>query len=464
MDQAALRRRRERLRQRARSAGIPWTAPWSELPEKARRALLHGGSFGGERFEGTIPYLEELTSKKYKAYVRFFLRQYQSYRECPDCGSRLRPEAAWIEVGGQPITEIVRWPLPDLARWLEGLGPVAAPVEILAPILRELSRRVGLLLEVGLEYLTLDRLTRSLSGGEAQRIGIANALGSPLTDGVYVLDEPSVGLRARDIGRIVRLLRDLTRRGNTVLVVEHDLDVVRAADRVVELGPGSGPRADMVFAGTPAELVASATRTGAWLRGEARLPERKRRDPAGPWLEIRGARAHNLKDVDVAIPLRALTAVSGVSDPEVDARPRRPLPGARRAHGRRRDARTSRRGSGEHDEIAGVEWLAGLLVDQSPIGRTPRSNPVTYVKAFDPIRKLFAESPAARRRGFGRAISPSTRRKGAAPSAAATVTSGSRCTSSRTCSSRADPVMAGDFAPRCWPWNGGVARSPTCSR
>ena len=267
MDQAALRRRRERLRQRARSAGIPWTAPWSELPENARRALLHGGSFGGERFEGAIPYLEELTSKKYKAYVRFFLRQYQSYRECPDCGgSRLRPEAAWIEVGGQPITEIVRWPLPDLARWLEGLGPGAAPVEILAPILRELSRRVGLLLEVGLEYLTLDRLTRSLSGGEAQRIGIANALGSPLTDGVYVLDEPSVGLRARDTGRIVRLLRDLTRRGNTVLVVEHDLDVVRAADRVVELGPGSGAEGGrMVFAGTPAELAASATRTGAWL-------------------------------------------------------------------------------------------------------------------------------------------------------------------------------------------------------
>ena len=398
-------RRRERLRQRTRSAGIPWTAPWSELPEKARRALLHGGSFGGERFEGAIPYLEELTSKKYKAYVRFFLRRYQSYRECPDCrGSRLRPEAAWIEVGGRPITEVVGWPLPDLARWLDGLGQAVAPVEILGPILRELTRRVGLLLEVGLEYLTLDRLTRSLSGGEAQRIGIANALGSPLTDGVYVLDEPSVGLHARDTGRIVSLLRDLTRRGNTVLVVEHDLDVVRAADRVVELGPGSGVQGGhMVFAGTPVELAASATRTGAWLRGEARLPERKRRVPSGPWLEIHGARAHNLKDVDVAIPLRALTAVSGVSgsgkstlvhDVLYRGLAARMGEGATRGH--------LGEEVGEHDEITGVEWLAGLaLVDQSPIGRTPRSNPVTYVKAFDSIRKIFAESPAARRRGFG---------------------------------------------------------------
>ena len=398
-------RRRERLREKARAAGIAWTAPWSDLPEEARRALIHGGSYGGERLEGAIPFLEALTSKKYKAYVRFFLRQYQSYRECPACrGSRLRPEASWVEVAGRPITELVSWPLPRLARWLRELGPAAAPSEILTPIMRELGRRVELLLEVGLEYLTLDRLTRSLSGGEAQRIGIANALGSPLTDGVYVLDEPSVGLHARDTGRIVRLLHELTERGNTALVVEHDLDVVRAADQVVELGPGSGADGGrMVFAGTPQELATAKTRTGAWLRGEASLPERKRREPTGPWLGIRGARAHNLQDVDVEIPLRAMTAVTGVSGSGKSTLVHNVLYrglAARMGGGATRGHLGEE--VGEHDAITGVEWLAGLaLVDQSPIGRTPRSNPVTYVKAFDPIRKLFADTPAARRRGFG---------------------------------------------------------------
>jgi excinuclease ABC subunit A len=397
--------RRDRLRELAREAGVPWGSPWAELPEDARSTLVHGGRYGGEKFEGAIPFLESLTRKKYKAYIRFFLRRYQSYRGCPDCrGSRLRREASWVEIGGRAITELVTLPLPRLAEWLDGLGPNDAPAEILAPILVELRRRVGLLLDVGLEYLTLDRLTRSLSGGEAQRIGIANALASPLTDGVYVLDEPTVGLHARDTGRVVGLLRELTERGNTVLVVEHDLDVVRAADHVVELGPGSGAEGGrLVFSGTPEELASADTRTSAWLRGEAALPERKRRQPAGPWLAVHGARAHNLRDVDVEIPLRAMTAVTGVSGSGKSTLVHDVLYRGLAA----RMGEAAARGHlgeeiGEHDEITGVEWLAGLaLVDQSPIGRTPRSNPVTYVKAFDPIRKLFADAPAARRRGFG---------------------------------------------------------------
>ena len=396
-------RRRERLRLFAREADLPWEKPWTSLPEGAREVLLWGGRWRGASFDGAIPFLEGLTRKKYKAYVRFFLRRYQSYRRCPDCGgSRLRPEAGWVLVGGESLPTVSAWPLPRLAGWLEELDP-DAPEEVVDPILRELRRRTRLLLEVGLDYLTLGRLTRTLSGGEAQRIAIANALGSALTAGLYVLDEPSVGLHARDTDRIVALLRSLADRGNTVVVVEHELDVVRAADRVVELGPGSGARGgSVVFAGDPGRLSEADTPTGAWLRGEAGLPERERRSLDGPRLTIRGARAHNLKGIDVPIPLGALTVVTGVSGSGKSTLVHDVL-------GRGLERRFSGTGGkphlgeevGEHEALAGAEWLAGVsVVDQSPIGKSPRSNAVTYVKAFDGIRKLFADTIAARRRGF----------------------------------------------------------------
>jgi excinuclease ABC subunit A len=403
--------RRERLRSFARATRLAWDAPWSELPAEARGVLLYGGAYRHKSFGGMIPYLEELTAKKYKAYVRFFLRQYQSYRECPECtGSRLRREAARVEVAGATLPEIVSWPLPRIAEWADHLDG-AAPGEIIEPIARELRRRVAILLDVGLEYLTLDRLTRSLSGGEAQRIAIANALGSSLTGGLYVLDEPTVGLHARDTGRIVGLLGELAERGNTIVVVEHDLEVVRTADHVVELGPRSGKDGGrVVFAGPPEALARGGTTTGMWLRGEACLPERRARHDAQGWLVVRGAREHNLKAIDVAFPLGRMTAVTGVSgsgkstlvhDILVRALERRFADGAR---GPRESGRGASRQEpvGTHDAIDGVERLAGVvLVDQSPIGKSPRSNPVTYIHAFDPIRKIFASTPGARRRGFG---------------------------------------------------------------
>jgi excinuclease ABC subunit A len=399
--------RRERLRGFARDAGIPWNTPWRDLPERAREVLLHGGRMRTVRFGGILPYLEDLTRKKYKAYVRFFLREYQSYRECPECrGARLRPEARAVEVAGARLHEVVAWPLPRLAAWIEALsGAAGVPAEIAEPIARELGRRVDLLLDVGLEYLTLDRLTRTLSGGEAQRIAIANALGSPLTSGLYVLDEPTVGLHPRDTGRIVDLLRDLAERGNTLVVVEHDLDVVAAADHVVELGPASGERGGhVVFAGTPAELEAAPTTTGAWLRGEASLPARhgpgaaKLGGRGAARLLVRGAREHNLRGIDVAFPLAALTAVTGVSGSGKSTLVHDVLVRGleRRFDGEGGDP------VGAHDAIDGIERIAGVvLVDQTPIGKSPRSNPVTYVGAFEPLRRLFAATPTARRRAFG---------------------------------------------------------------
>jgi excinuclease ABC subunit A len=418
--------RRRKLFAFCRARGVPLDAAFAELEPADRAILLHGG----DGFEGVIPFLESLTSKKYKAYVRFFLRRYQKLGDCPVCrGTRLRPEALNVRLGGASFADLCALPVRDLRAYLGRLELPAQAREVGRLLLEELDARLEIVESVGLGYLTLDRATRSLSGGEAQRIGLANALGARLVDTLYVLDEPSVGLHASDTARLVEILKRLRERGNTVLVVEHDLDVIAAADWVVELGPGAGERGGQVtFSGDRAALPASECLTAQYLTGRRTLPPRpapgraaacgSRSEPMGavsasertrrrrsetPALILRGARARNLRGLDVRFPLEAITAVTGVSGSGKSTLVRDTLV---RAVAERLGARTGKPYLGEtvgaYRALTGWEALSGVaLVDQSPIGKSPRSNPVTYVGAFDAIRARFAATPLARARGLG---------------------------------------------------------------
>jgi excinuclease ABC subunit A len=438
--------RRRRLAEFADREGASMDAPWQELPESFRHSVIQGA----RGFQGVHAFLEELEEKRYKQYVRVFLRQYQSAQPCPTCGGgKLRPEALWIRVGGRTIAEAAAMPLAGLRGWVEGLGNreagrgkrngegrearseergeevpggsnpqsairnpqsealTGAEREIAENILKELTARLGFLDDVGLGYLTLDRQTRTLSGGEAQRITLANALGSSLVDTLYVLDEPTIGLHPADNERLLGLLLRLRSAGNTVLVVEHDPDAMRLADHLVELGPGSGEwGGQLVFQGTPAEILDADTLTGRYLSGrsEIRIPA-QRRPGTGARLRVEGAREHNLRDVDIEIPLGALTVVTGVSGSGKSTlvhdilfrAVERALSGGET---------TAKRHLGEtvgvYDRLSGVERIREVvLVDQSPIGRTPRSNPVTYIKAYDEVRRVFALLAESKRRGYG---------------------------------------------------------------
>ena len=410
--------RRKRLAEFAKKEGVSVDTPWSELPDDFRRKVLHGA----RGFQGVYSFFEDLEEKRYKQYVRVFIRQYQSAQECPVCGgAKLRPEALRVRVMGRTIAEVAQIPLTRLRPWLGLLRDPAAPLpadcpasplsdaerEIAASILKELDARVGFLDDVGLGYLTLDRQTRTLSGGEAQRISLANALGSRLVDTLYVLDEPTIGLHPADNDRLLRLLVRLREQGNTVLVVEHDPEAMRIADWLVELGPGSGELGgQLVFEGTLEEILRADSLTGRYLSGRAEIatPER-RRFVRGLKLRLEGAREHNLRGDAVEIPLGALTVVTGVSGSgkstlvhDVLYRAvERELSGgettAKRHLGEAVGAFTSLHGAGLLREV--------VLVDQSPIGRTPRSNPVTYIKAWDEVRRIYSSLPEARKRGFG---------------------------------------------------------------
>ena len=394
--------RRRLLRETARAHRIPLDAPWRDLAKDDRRFLLRASE---GRYLGIFPFLERLEEKRYKQYIRVFLRQYQLAKTCPVChGARLKPEALAVRVAGRTIAEATALTATDLATWLGALDLPPFKQQVADHILGELTARVSFVNDVGLGYLTLDRLTRTLSGGEAQRIALSNALGSHLVDTLYVLDEPSIGLHPADVDRLLGLLRRLSGGGNTVVVVEHDPAAMRAADWMVELGPASGTNGgQLVYQGPAAGVREAGTLTGQYLTGEKRIGVPSARRPAARWLDIQGARLHNLTGVSTRIPLGTLTVVTGVSGSGKSTLVHDVL--YRQLESRLKGTHSAKQHLGE--PVGTVAALKGweqledvVLIDQAPIGRTPRSNPVTYVKAFDELRALFAAEALSRARGY----------------------------------------------------------------
>ena len=390
------------LKRFARRRGIPLDVPWSDLAEEDRRAVLEGD----EEFHGVIGFFRWLETRKYKVQVRVFLSRYRGYQVCPDCaGRRLRREALQVKVADRDIDQVCALSVREARDFIAALSFEGEEGAAAARIVGELERRLRYLADVGLDYLTLGRPFATLSGGEAQRIALAAALGTALVGTLYVLDEPSVGLHPRDTKRLIAILETLRDQGNTVVVVEHDRAIIRVADHVIDLGPGAGEQGGrVVFAGSCRELLAEGrSLTAKYLRGELALTGRPRpaKKAGGAAVVVRGARAHNLKGIDVRIPLGALTCVTGVSGSGKSTLVHDVLCAALRRPERGHGEEAPPEGGRAWDSISGAEGVSEVVVvDQSPIGRTPRSNPVTYVKAFDPIRELFAETPDAKDRGL----------------------------------------------------------------
>ncbi len=389
--------------------------PWEALPAEARQVILYGtgdrevdvrirtrkGVFEGRiAFEGVIPNLERRYTETRSAEVREWIASLMSPRTCQECGgSRLRPESRAVRVGKWSIGEWTKLSIDEAARRLDELFPSERERTIGAQLRKEISDRLGFLLDVGLGYLTLDRPAATLSSGEMQRIRLATQIGSQLVGVLYVLDEPTIGLHHRDTHRLIRALRHLVEMGNTVLVVEHDAETIRSADHLVDLGPGAGERGGWVVAeGKPEEVARNtASLTGAYLSGRKSIPvPRRRRTGNGAFLEIRGVRHHNLKGVDVRFPLGCFICVTGVSGSGKSSLVNETLyPALARRLGR------ANMTVGEFDRLVGADHIDKVIaIDQSPIGRTPRSNAATYTGAFSFIRDLFARLPESRVRGY----------------------------------------------------------------
>jgi excinuclease ABC subunit A len=386
------------LKKYSKQADVAMDVPWGQLSARAQKIVIEGeGKFPGVR--GFFQYLER---KKYKLHVRVFLSRYRGYSTCSSCnGFRLRMEAQQVKIGGRNICEVCSLTIEEAASFFQSVTLTKQEAAVAEKLLEEISERLRFLNEVGLEYLTLDRLSSTLSGGEAQRIQLATSLGSRLVGTLYVLDEPSIGLHARDTNRLVKILHDLRDLGNTILVVEHDPDVMVASDRILDLGPGAGEHGGKVIAeGTYNQIQhIPGSLTGKYLSGELRIQiPQNRRKPGRQQIVVKGARAHNLKGVDITIPLGMTVAITGVSGSGKSTLLHEVLYKALSAAKKSDEPLPS---TGAWESVEGDGYIDDVvLVDQTPIGRTPRSNPVTYIKAFDSIRELFASLPESQKRGF----------------------------------------------------------------
>ena len=392
---------------------FPIHTPYCELTPEQHDLLWHGsGSWEG--IDGFFKWVEE---QGYKIQYRVMLSRYRGKTACPDCrGTRLRKDAEYVKVCGRSITELLAMPVTDFAGWLESIVSEAPAEEsrngmpttltahereVVRRLLIELNHRVGYLLDVGLGYLSLNRLSNSLSGGESQRINLATSLGSSLVGSMYILDEPSIGLHSRDTDRLIRVLKQLRDLGNTVIVVEHDEDIMRAADYIIDIGPGAGRMGgEVVFAGTPDELVTKASETSLtaqYLTGKLTIPLPSSRRRWRDRITVKSAFANNLKHVTVDFPLGVLTVVTGVSGSGKSSLVKKVLFDVlqKRFEGVTDYVGSCAGVSGDLGRISGVEF-----VDQNPIGRSTRSNPATYMKAYDEIRQLYAEQPLAQARGY----------------------------------------------------------------
>ena len=384
------------LKKFAKREGISMTTPFTELPIEQQRAVIEGQN----GFEGVKGLFDWLETKKYKLHVRVFLSKYRGHTICPECGGgRLRAEARDVYVGGKTLPAVCRLSIKEGFSFFNDVQLSEEETAIAGRLLGEIRSRLKFLLDVGLEYLTLDRLASTLSGGEAQRIQLATHLGSSLVGALYVLDEPSIGLHSRDSARLIELLHNLRDLGNTVLVVEHEAEMMRAADHILDIGLGAGELGgDVVYEGSYNGLIKDETSlTGKYLRGEAQIKAPKeRRQPGKHQLVIRGAQEHNLKSIDLTIPLNALVCVTGVSGSGKSTL----------VHNCLYAGLKSQRGDwqgavGTFSILEGGKYLDDvIMVDQSPIGRTPRSNPVTYIKVYDAIREAFASTREAQARGY----------------------------------------------------------------
>lgn len=386
---------------------FPIHTPYCDLTEQQRDLLWRGSG----QWEGIDGFFKWVESQANKIQYRVMLSRFRGKTTCPDChGTRLRKDASYVKVCGKSITELLTWPVDDFALWLQGI--VAEPAgeagtltlherKVVGRLLIELNNRVKYLIDVGLGYLSLNRLSNSLSGGESQRINLATSLGSSLVGSMYILDEPSIGLHSRDTNRLIHVLQELRDLGNTVIVVEHDEDIMRAADYIIDIGPGAGRLGgEVVFAGTPNELVDKAPKeslTAQYLLGKMSIPVPATRRPWRDRITIHDAFCNNLKHIDVDFPLGVLTVVTGVSGSGKTSLVKQVLYDVLQ---KRFDGATDYVGkcaciSGDITRISGIE-----LVDQNPIGRSSRSNPATYMKAYDEIRQLFAQQPIAQTRGY----------------------------------------------------------------